>query len=249
MRLLRTSLERIRRKAAMKTSTTSNSSIYDIHSLKQSSLPQFLIRTAADQLLQGQVIALPTDTIYGLAACVQNNKSVESLYKIKGRAFVKPIAICLAEIQDIYTWAHVTVPKELLEQLLPGPVTLIFKRQEKLNPEFNPLTQLVGVRIPNHPFVREVCRATGEPIALTSANKSSSPSSLTVEEFEDLLPHLGAVFREKDSIPDPSRAGSTIVELCELRKFKVIREGCALDSTLNSLKSFGLTESSLCKYE
>eukprot|EP00493_Phyllostaurus_siculus_P000408 UN00410 len=107
-----------------------------------------LATIAADSLKNGRVIAVPTDTIYGVAALVQLNNSVESLYEIKGRHREKPIAICVAEISDIFRWCNVTVSRQILEQLLPGPVTLVFERKPTLNPDLNPSTSLIGVRIP-----------------------------------------------------------------------------------------------------
>ena len=70
---------------------------------------------------------------------------------------------------------------EVLTDLLPGKVTTVFKRKETLNPKLNPGNPLVGVRIPDHQFVREVVRRCGQPIALTSANVSNSKSTLDVE--------------------------------------------------------------------
>jgi len=72
-------------------------------------------KIAADALAIGEVIAVPTDTIYGIAALVQNEDAVEKLYTIKKRNPLKPIAICVAEIDEIYKWADVTVSKELIK--------------------------------------------------------------------------------------------------------------------------------------
>lgn len=82
-----------------------------------------------------------------------------------------------------HRWCDVTVSEEILRDLLPGPVTLIFKRKPALNPDLNPATELVGVRIPDHQFIRETARICGEPIALTSANLSASQSCLKIEVY------------------------------------------------------------------
>lgn len=104
------------------------------------------------------------------------------------------------------SYCKVPVQKSLLSDLLPGPVTLVFQRSEALNPDLNPFTsvwvlskirqlekifnsnceispcspQLVGVRIPDHNFMRRLCQLCGEPLALTSANISSHTSTLAV---------------------------------------------------------------------
>lgn len=78
-------------------------------------------------------------------------------------------------------WGKVTVSSELLSELLPGAVTVVFERTEDLNPDLNPGTSLVGIRIPDHKFVREISRSCQGPIALTSANVSSTQSTLNIQ--------------------------------------------------------------------
>ena len=80
-----------------------------------------------------------------------------------------------------FRWGEVTINSSLLSQLLPGPVTLIFKRTAALNPQLNPTHENVGIRVPDYGFVQAVARACGEPLALTSANINSEPSTLAVE--------------------------------------------------------------------
>merc|ERR1712183_569665 len=142
-----------------------------------SSLLSSAVNLAGERLLAGGVLAVPTDTIYGLTCLVQHQAAVESLYNIKGRHSSKPIAICVAEVEDIYTWAEVTVERTLLEQLLPGQVTLVFKRSKKLNRNFNPDTKLVGVRIPDYPFLREDCWPEGSWQSPRRSSRTFTPAS------------------------------------------------------------------------
>ncbi|XP_041648792.1 yrdC domain-containing protein, mitochondrial [Cheilinus undulatus] len=193
-------------------------------------------------LKEGNVVAVPTDTIYGLACLAQNSKAIRKTYDIKGRNGQKPLAICVGEIQDIYKYCKVTVKETLLENLLPGPVTLVFERSEALNKDLNPFTSLVGVRIPDHSFMRRLCQMCGEPLALTSANISSQTSTVAVHEFQELWPRL-AVVVDGGPIGDQSRLGSTVVDLSVLGKHRIIRPGCALSSTVDVLEhQYGLSE-------
>ena len=81
-----------------------------------------------------------------------------------------------------FRWGKVTVSQEILQDLLPGPVTLVFERTDQLNPGLNPTTRLVGIRIPDHYFVRQLSLRCEEPLALTSANISTvGQSSLKIE--------------------------------------------------------------------
>ena len=139
----------------------------------------------------------------------------------------------------------------LLEDLLPGPVTLCFDRLPALNPDFNPGARLVGIRIPDHGFVREVCRqVAGSPVALTSANVSQAQSCLQVSEFvDDLGSGLSKIFDggrlccgqgQEDEV---SRQGSTIVDLSSPGVYKVIRNGSALNTTVSILERHGVMQS------
>ncbi|XP_072835619.2 threonylcarbamoyl-AMP synthase [Pogona vitticeps] len=199
---------------------------------------------AAAALEAGGLVALPTDTIYGLACLAQDSRALAALYRLKGRAGSKPLAVCLPDVPHVYRYCKVRVPDELLHDLLPGPVTLVLERSDALNKDLNPFTPLVGVRIPGHWFVREVAKLCAAPLALTSANLSNKASSLTVTEFQELWPHLALIVDAGPigDIQSPEcRLGSTVVDLSVPGKFKVIRPGCALAQTVEILESkYGL---------
>ena len=179
-------------------------------------------------LRRGGVAALPTDTVYGLGALAQDAGAVARLYTIKRRCELKPIAICVSRPEEIGRWAHVTAPEELLRDLLPGPVTLIFRRTDALNPELNPHTELVGVRVPDHPFLLDLVSRCGGPLALTSANLSGKPSPLRAEEFSELHPQLSCVVDGGTLGDSPlARLGSTVVDLSQEGTFRIVRAGSA----------------------
>ncbi|XP_040193137.1 yrdC domain-containing protein, mitochondrial [Rana temporaria] len=199
-----------------------------------------ILNTSAGLLQQGGVIGVPTDTIYGIACLAQSSQSMSNIYNLKGRNGTKPLAICVGDVEDIYRYCHVNVPEQLFRDLLPGPVTLVMERSDGLNKELNPYTSLVGVRIPDHAFIRQLAQICSEPLALTSANISTQESTLTVEEFKDLWPMLSLVV-DGGPIGDlqspECRLGSTVVDLSIPGKFTVIRPGCALSPTLEILKN------------
>ena len=163
------------------------------------------------------------------------------LFQFLGRNFSKPLSICVGEIRDLNKWGHVNISEELLHQLLPGPVTLCFNRRETLNCELNPGSDLVGIRIPDHEFIREVCRLTDLPLALTSANVSSAQSTLSVDEFKELHVKLNVIFDGGTlGMTKQSRLGSTIIDLSKSGHYKIIRQGCAEQETVKKLTRFGL---------
>uniref|UniRef100_A0A0B7A6L4 Threonylcarbamoyl-AMP synthase n=1 Tax=Arion vulgaris TaxID=1028688 RepID=A0A0B7A6L4_9EUPU len=140
-----------------------------------------VVSFSASCLQNGGVIAVPTDTVYGVACLVQNTEAVNRIYEIKNRNFQNPVAISVGDIDDIYRWSKVTVSREVLSDLLPGPVTVVFERSPELNLSLNPQTNLVGIRIPNHLFIQTLAQHCKTPIALTSANISGTGSCLRVE--------------------------------------------------------------------
>ena len=82
---------------------------------------------------------------------------------------------------SLHRWGKTTLDEDILSQLLPGAVTLVFERTLELNTQLNPYTSLVGIRIPDYEFIRQLARRCDAPLALTSANKSSTKSSLDIK--------------------------------------------------------------------
>ncbi|XP_027720544.1 yrdC domain-containing protein, mitochondrial [Vombatus ursinus] len=205
------------------------------------------LSAAVSSLRAGGLVAVPTDTLYGVACSASCSAALGAVYSLKGRCQTKPLAVCLGRVSDIYRYCQVRVPRELLEDLLPGPVTLVMERSGELNKDLNPFTPLVGIRIPDHAFMRDLAQTFSGPLALTSANISSQPSSLNVKEFQDLWPHLSLVIDGGPigDIKSPEcRLGSTVVDLSVPGKYRIIRPGCALTQTAAILqKKYGLVPS------
>eukprot|EP01118_Nematostelium_gracile_P000981 TRINITY_DN10982_c0_g1_i1.p1 TRINITY_DN10982_c0_g1~~TRINITY_DN10982_c0_g1_i1.p1 ORF type:complete len:230 (-),score=67.06 TRINITY_DN10982_c0_g1_i1:129-776(-) len=185
----------------------------------------------------GNVIAVPTETIYGVA-CNLSEESIQSLYQIKKRDPAKPVALCVASVDDIPKYSKCTIPMELLKKLLPGPVTVVFERSELVPKQLNPHTTLIGIRVPDYEFLKKVTSSIGA-IALTSANISNQESSLCIEEFKELWPKLAGIY-DGGRIVSNSKAGSTVVDLSIEGKYKIIRDGMALQDTTSKLSQYGL---------
>lgn len=206
------------------------------------------VRLALKHLRQGDVIAVPTDTVYGLAVDSGNSAAIGMLYKLKGREEKKPLAICLGSVEEVKMYGNTDfLPKGLIKTLLPGPVTILITREDKLNPDLNPGVKLVGIRVPEatqYPFVQNVASALGRPLALTSANLSNEPNCINIREFKSLWPKIGMIFSTEDisNTRDKSREASTIVDLSEKGKFSIRRHGVGYMRTLEILKHFGLEE-------
>lgn len=184
------------------------------------------------------VLAVPTDTIYGLAGLVNSEKAVRRIYQIKGRSFTKPLAISVGYVEDLFTWSKPTLSREQLStgDLLPGPVTLIFERQPLLPSYFNPQVNNVAIRIPNCQFMIELARRLGEPLALTSANISNEPSSVSIEEFQPLWSEVDLVING-GTLASNDRRGSTIVDLSHPGYYHIQRHGLNCQRIIDYLKN------------
>ncbi|KAL9238859.1 hypothetical protein vseg_013231 [Gypsophila vaccaria] len=202
-------------------------------------------REAVQSIKSGKVIAVPTDTIYGFACDACSREAINRIYEIKGRSHTRPLAICVGDVPDIKRFAVTDhLPETLLDSLLPGPVTLVLRRGESsfLEKSLNPGVDSIGVRVPDNDFIRIIARGSGSALALTSANLSGHPSSVSIDDFENLWEHCAYVY-DGGKLP-MGRAGSTIVDLSSPGKYKIIRPGSAREETVAILEQHFLQQES-----
>eukprot|EP00055_Hartaetosiga_balthica_P001950 m.2400 g.2400 ORF g.2400 m.2400 type:complete len:224 (-) comp1777_c0_seq1:208-879(-) len=201
-----------------------------------------IVDDAVRILAQGGVVAVPTDTLYGVAALAQSKEGIEKLYAIKGRDEKKPIAVCVHSTKCIEEIADITVSMDLINSLLPGPVTIILPRKPSLNPNLNPHTPLIGIRVLEEESLTNVLASKlNAPIALTSANRSGKQSCIAINEFAEIHGDLDKVY-DAGTIHSSGkcRLGSTVVDLSIEGKYKIIRDGSALVKTEDVLIQHGL---------
>lgn len=133
---------------------------------------------AAQMLAAGEVVAIPTETVYGLAADARNGAAVAAIFRAKGRPADNPLIVHIADYEQLDgLFARVpTVAKALAEAYWPGPLTIIFDKANGVPDEVTAGLSTVAVRMPSHPVARELIRLSGCPLAAPSANLSGSPS-------------------------------------------------------------------------
>lgn len=199
---------------------------------------------ATEYLKAGSVIALPTDTVYGLACDATDSLAIKQLYEIKSRNTHKPIAICVADITDINTWANVThISENLLNALLPGPVTLILPCINYSLDKSVLRQGKIAIRIPDYDFIRHLTRNLGKPLALTSANLSNEPSAVEVSDFSEIWDKIPAIF--DGGKLNINKAASTIIDLSIPNVYRIIRQGAAYEKLEEILTSFNLRKSNV----
>jgi L-threonylcarbamoyladenylate synthase len=150
---------------------------------------QKAVRRAAELLRDGQVVALPTETVYGVAANALDEKAVAEIFRIKGRPTHNPIIVHV--VSNEMAQACVTKWPALAEKFSrafwPGPLTLVLPRAEKIPDNVTAGGATVGVRWPSHPFMQAVIRECGFPLAAPSANLSSQISPTNAEHVRAQL--------------------------------------------------------------
>ena len=144
---------------------------------------QAAVRRAAELLRAGEVVALPTETVYGLAANALEEEAVAKIFQIKGRPARNPIIVHVAggEMARSCVRAWPGLAEKLAGAFWPGPLTLVLARADKIPAAVTAGGGTVGIRWPAHPFMQAVIRACGFPLAAPSANLSNRISPTNAE--------------------------------------------------------------------
>ncbi|MHB0976667.1 MAG: L-threonylcarbamoyladenylate synthase [Candidatus Aquicultorales bacterium] len=183
-----------------------------------------VIREVAGMIKRGLVVALPTDTVYGVAADVFNRAAVDSIYEVKGRPPKMPLPVLIADPSDLGEIAA-EIPEAarlLADRFWPGPLTIILPKADRVPDAVTAGGQTVGVRCPDNRVARAVIREVGVPLATTSANVSGEPPPT---DADGVLAQLGGRLPlVLDAGPSPIGVASTIVDLTK-HPAEVIREG------------------------
>lgn len=181
-----------------------------------------LVDAAKQALADGEVIGLPTDTVYGLAADPQNLDAMARIYELKGRPEGKPVGLLVASLNQALEVVRLNKPaRALAEKHWPGPLTLIAWPTVVL-PSWvgHRVSRSVGVRVPDHAATLEILSACG-PLAVTSANRSDESETFSDAEAERIFGDSVAVWIPGDC---PGGAASTVVDATG-RRLNVIRQG------------------------
>jgi L-threonylcarbamoyladenylate synthase len=180
-------------------------------------------RTAAATLREGGVVAIPTDTVYGIAVALGTVGGVERLFEVKARPPDKAIMVLVDALDQIAHWVELTAAARAMSTLWPGGLTLVLSLRSgaPLPAALTAGTATLGVRIPKHDVPRALARAVG-PLPTTSANVSGASEARSAEEV------LATLGDRVDLIVDggPSEGGvpSTVVD-CSVERPRVLRPG------------------------
>ncbi len=169
------------------------------------------INQTAVYVSAGQLVVIPTDTLYGVGCQAFNDAAIRRLYQIKQRPLNKAIPILLADLTDILKIAQSVpeVAQTIITRHWPGALTLVLPKRQGLPPALSP-DETIAVRIPNHEVARAVIRAAGGAMAVTSANLSGQPPAETAGQALAYLD--GLVTAVLDDGPAPMGMASTVID-------------------------------------
>jgi len=187
-----------------------------------------VVRRAAGALSSGEVIAIPTDTVYGLAAAIDRPEAIERLYALKGRPAEKAIPVLIADPAHVsrLTPHMPAMAARLAQAFWPGALTLVLPAFANLPDRVTTLTtdgiRTVAVRVPDNPLARAIIATAGGALAVTSANRSGAPPAVEAIEVGEL--GLPLPLFVVDGGRAPGGTPSTIV-LATAERPEILRDG------------------------
>jgi len=179
---------------------------------------------AAEMIRRGQLVAIPTETVYGLGANGLDENAVARIFQAKGRPQDNPLILHISGPEQIELFCHHIPQKayDLAEKFWPGPLTIVLPAKNTVPKRTTGGLDTVAVRCPDNDVTREIIRLSGVPIAAPSANISGKPSTTTAQHV--LHDHGGKIAAVVDGGPCRVGVESTIVDLTEERP-RLLRPG------------------------
>ena len=195
---------------------------------------------AAEIIKTGGLVAVPTETVYGLAGNGLDEEAVKQIYEVKGRPQVKPLSLMVpgAEAMDRYCEDVPQGARLLAERFWPGPLTIVLKAKDFIPSIVLAGGDTVGLRCPDHPMTLELLKKAGVPFAAPSANPSGEESPKTAQKVWDYF--SGKI----EGIIDGGECGigreSTIISMAQ-KPYGILRQGALAEKEIASALTEGLT--------
>ncbi|MBC8160551.1 MAG: threonylcarbamoyl-AMP synthase [Roseiflexaceae bacterium] len=182
------------------------------------------IASAAAALLRGELVAFPTETVYGLGANALDARAVARIFAAKERPAADPLIVHVATLDQLASVVAAMPPLayELARRFWPGPLTLVLPRGQRIPPVVSAGMDSVAVRVPDHPVAFALLKAAGVPVAAPSANRFTRPSPTTAQHvYDDLKQRVEIIL---DGGPTPIGLESTVLSLVGAQP-EVLRPG------------------------
>ncbi|MFI6599817.1 L-threonylcarbamoyladenylate synthase [Nonomuraea sp. NPDC050536] len=196
---------------------------------------------AAAAVRRGELVVLPTDTVYGIGADAFTPTAVTGLLEAKGRGRDMPPPVLVGTVRAASALVEDLGPygQDLIDAFWPGPLTLVCKVNKALSWDLGETKGTVAVRMPLHPVALDLLKETG-PMAVSSANRSGAPAATTAEEAEEQLGDSVAVYLEAGKTTD--NTPSTILDLTTAVP-RLLRRGAIPVEKLRGIIGYVATDS------
>lgn len=185
---------------------------------------KYNLKSCSDFLHNGEIIAFPTETVYGLGCDFFNEFAVKKIFEIKGREHNKPLTAHISDLKFIDDLAE-NIPYEfflLAEKFLPGPLTIILKKNMSVPDIVTAGNDKIGFRFPDNQIAIDIINHFGKPLAATSANLSGQSPAIEIKDiinnFNNKIPLI------IDGGLTIHKLASTVIDLSS-KKFYILREG------------------------
>ena len=186
---------------------------------------------AAELIAQGGLVAVPTETVYGLAGNGLDADAVQKIYEVKGRPAVKPLSLMVPDESAMVRYCHDVPPQAyaLARRFWPGPLTIVLPAKDQIPPIVLAGGDTVGLRCPDHPLTLELLRTCGLPLAAPSANPSGEPSPKNAEQV--LAYFDGEIEAVIDGGPCGIGKESTLIDMSAV-PYRILRQGALPAETI-----------------
>jgi L-threonylcarbamoyladenylate synthase len=197
------------------------------------------INNACRILSEGGVIAIPTETVYGLAVDYRNNDAIDKIYKIKGRPVTKALAAHISTLEQVNLFCD-EIPEDfykLAAAFLPGPLSIVLKKSYRFNSPMIAGLDTIAFRFPANRTAIDLIKAFGRPLAATSANLSGLTSLLDPDEiYKAFNGSIDAVIKG-----EPCKYGleSTVISLAETKP-EILRVGVIKPKEISQVMNYEL---------
>lgn len=181
---------------------------------------------AAEYIRSGEIVGIPTETVYGLGADASNADAVKKIFDAKGRPADNPLIVHLADFSQAgeYTSRIPKLAEKIAERFCPGPLTIVMPKNDKIPMITSGGLDTVGIRIPSHPVMHRIIELSGKPIAAPSANTSGLPSPTSAAHvLDDMRGKISAVV---DGGQSQFGVESTVISIENENAVRILRPGC-----------------------
>ena len=187
------------------------------------------IKKASEIIRNNGIVIYPTETVYGIGANIFSNVALEKVFAIKKRDKDKPVSVAVSDIRMMENLVYIgKKERHFIEKFLPGPVTVLLKKRDKVPGVLTSGSELVGIRFPAHETTIKLIQLAGVPITSTSANFSGEAPPRRVDEIRV----------SADYIIDGGECKGEPSTVVDLVNRKIIRIGANFEDVLAALENF-----------